>query len=157
MIDPARAVPSVIDHMMVTPVKVHAQPAPDRQAITKGDEWPRLDIYNRSVILRDVYILRSSWNDLDIVSIDNDGLFSVADKIPEGPRAPSEPLDSIGHVFRLIEKGISQVSSPIHITCHHLQNSWIVGNCPDRFSPTLLINILYIASAVEPRIRIGHL
>jgi hypothetical protein len=98
-----------------------------------------------------------SWNDLDIVSIDNDGLFGVADQISEGPRAPPEPLDSIGHVFRLIEKGISQVGGPIHITRHHLQNAWIVGNCPDRFSPNLLIDALYLPSAVKPRIRIGNL
>jgi hypothetical protein len=83
----------MVDHVVATPVKVHAQPASDRQAITKGDEWRSLHIYDRSVILRDIYILSLSWNDLDIISIDNDGLFSVADQVPECPRPPPEPLD----------------------------------------------------------------
>jgi hypothetical protein len=39
MIDPARAVPAVINHVVVAPVKVHAQPVPDHQAKAKGDEW----------------------------------------------------------------------------------------------------------------------
>jgi hypothetical protein len=81
-----------------------------------------------------------SWNNQDVVSFDNDALFGVTDQTPDGPRPPPEPLDRIGHVFRLIEKGISQVGSPIHIPGHHLKNVRIVGNCPDRLSPNLLVN-----------------
>jgi hypothetical protein len=81
-----------------------------------------------------------SWNNLDIVSFDNDALFSVTDQIADGSRPPPEPLDRIGHVFRLVQKGISQVGSPIHIPGHHLKNSWIVGNCPDGLSPIMLVN-----------------
>jgi hypothetical protein len=135
----------MIDHVVVTPVKVHAQPAPDRQAKAKGDERRGarsgfFDVYNRRVILRDIHILRLSWNNPDIVSFDNDALFSVTDQIADGPRPPPEPLDRIGHVLRLVEKGISQVGGPIHILGHHLKNARVVGNCPDGLSPNLLVN-----------------
>jgi hypothetical protein len=81
-----------------------------------------------------------SWNDLDIVSVDNDALFSVTDHIAGGLRPPPEPLDRIGHVFRLVEKGISQVGGPIHVLGHHVKNVWIVSNCPDGLGPILLVN-----------------
>jgi hypothetical protein len=98
-----------------------------------------------------------SWNNLDIVSFDNDGLFSVTDQIADGPRPPPEPLDRIGHVFRLVEKGISQVGGPIHILGHHFKNAWVVGNCPDGLIPGLLVNACHIPAAIEPRFRIGNL
>jgi hypothetical protein len=98
-----------------------------------------------------------SWNNLDVVSFDDDALFSVTDQIADGPRPPSEPLDRTGHVFRLVEKGISQVGSPIHILGHHSKNAWIVGNCPDGLSPILLVNARHIPSALEPHFRIGNL
>jgi len=81
-----------------------------------------------------------SWNDQDVVSFDNDALFIITDKTPDCPRPPPEPLDRIGHLFRLVEKGISQVGCPIHILGHHLKNVWIVGNCPDGLGPSLLVN-----------------
>jgi hypothetical protein len=145
MIDPPGAVPSMIDHVVVTPVEIHAQPAADRQAKSKGDErriarGRTFNVYDRRVILGDIYILRLGRNDLDIVSFDNDALFTVTDQVADGPRPPPEPLDRTGHVFRLVKKGISQVGSPIHILGHHLKNVWIVGNCPDGLGPILLIN-----------------
>ena len=38
MIDPTGAVPAMIDYVVMTPIKVHVQPAPDHQAKAKGDE-----------------------------------------------------------------------------------------------------------------------
>jgi hypothetical protein len=51
VINPAGPVPAMIDHMMVTPVEVHGQPAPDYQTESKGNERrsarvPSLDIDN---------------------------------------------------------------------------------------------------------------
>jgi hypothetical protein len=51
IIDPAGAVPTMIDYTVVTPVKVHDQPAPDYQTEAKCNErWsarvPSLDIDN---------------------------------------------------------------------------------------------------------------
>jgi hypothetical protein len=51
VIDPAGAVPAMIDNMVVTPVKVHGQPATDHQTKAKGEKGlsariPSLDIDN---------------------------------------------------------------------------------------------------------------
>jgi len=146
MIDPARAIPAMIDHVMVTPVEVHGQPTPDHQTISKGDErrithGRTFNIDNRRFILWDVYILRLGRNDLDVVSFDNDTLFIVTYQIADGPCPPPEPLDRTGHFFRLVEKGVSHVGSPIHILSHHFKNVRVVGNCSDGLIPHLLVNI----------------
>ncbi len=98
VINPAVAVPSMIDDMVVMPVKVHAQPAPDCQTKPKGNEGcdsncRSLHIYNRRVVLGNVDVLRLSRDDLDIVVLDNDRLFTITDQIPYGPRLPAEALD----------------------------------------------------------------
>jgi hypothetical protein len=51
MIDPAGAVPTMIDYIVATPVKVHNQPAPDYQTEAICNEGrsariPSLDIDN---------------------------------------------------------------------------------------------------------------
>lgn len=145
MIDPAGVIPAMIDHVVMTPVEVHGQPAPDRQAVSEGDErrithGRTFNVDNRRFILGDVYILRLSRNDLDIVSIDDDTLFGVADEIADGPRAPPEPLNRTGYIFRLVEKGVSHVGSPIHVPGHHFKNAGVVRNCPDGLGPILLVN-----------------
>ena len=145
VINPPVAIPAMIDDMMLTPVKIHAQPAPDYQAKSKGDErritnGRAFNIYNRRFILRDIYILRLGRNDLNVVSLDTNSLLIVTHQIPETLRSPPETLDRHCHVVRLVKKGVPQAGSPIHIISHHIKNAWVVGNCPDVLIPILLIN-----------------
>ena len=152
----------MIDYMVVTPVKVHAQPAPDCQTEAKGHErrstrGPSPDIDNGRIIPGDVYILRLSRNDLDIISIDHYCLLTGILQISGVSRLPPEPLDRSCHIFRLVEKGISQVGGPVYIIGHHVKNVWIAGNCPDGLIPVLIVNPRRILAASQPRCRIGNL
>jgi hypothetical protein len=161
VINPAVAVPAVIDDVVVIPVEVHGQPAPDGETKPKGNERPdscgrSLYIHNRRVVLGDVDILGLGRDDLDGVTLGNDRLFIVVDQIPDGPRPPPEALDRPGHVFRLVEEGIPQVGSPIHIPAHHEQNVWVVGHCFHGLVPVLLVDPGRIPAACQPRRRIGY-
>jgi hypothetical protein len=145
MIDPARPIPAMIDYVALAPVKVHAQPAPDCQTKTVGDEgWrargPTFFIHNGSVILGNVHILWLSRDNLDVVPVDNDLLFIVALQIAVVSGLPPQPLDRSRHIFRLVEKGISEIGNPVQIPGHHFKNVRIVGNCLDRFIPTLSVD-----------------
>jgi hypothetical protein len=98
VINPAVTVPAMVDDMVVIPVKVHAQPAPDCQTKPKGNErrdpyGRSLHIYNRRIVLGDVDILGLSRDDLNIFAFDNDRLFIVTDQIPDGFRPPPKALD----------------------------------------------------------------
>ena len=97
IIDPAVAAPTMIDDMVVVPIKVHTQPAPDCQTNPKSNE--RRDPYGRSlhidsrrVVLGNVDVLGLGRDNLDIVAFDNDCLFIVTDQIPDGSRPPPEAL-----------------------------------------------------------------
>jgi hypothetical protein len=98
IINPAVAVPAMVDDMVVIPVKVHAQPTPDCQPKPKGNERRNpfarsLHIYNYRIVPGDVNILRLSRDDLNIIAFNNDRLFIVTDQIPDGFRPPPEALD----------------------------------------------------------------
>jgi hypothetical protein len=145
VINPTGAVPAMIDHMMVTPVEVHGQPTPDYQTEAKGNERrsarvPSLDIDNRRIIPRDIYVLRLGRNDLDIISIRNYILLAGTLQIAGVSRLPPETLDRTCYVFRLADKSLSQVGSPVHIISQHFQSIRIVGNCLDGLIPVLPIN-----------------
>jgi hypothetical protein len=162
IINPAVAVPAMIDDMVVMPVKVHAQPAPDCQTKPKGNErrdpyGRSLYIYNRRVVLGDVDVPGLGRDDLDVVAIDNDRLFIVTDQIPDGLRPPPEALDCPGHLCRLVEKGIPQVGCPVHIPAHHKKNIWVVGHRLHGLFPVLLVDPGRIPAAFQPRRRIGYL
>ncbi len=106
-IDPASVIPSVIYDMMVGPVEVHGQPAPDHQAEAERDErritrCRTFIIYYRRLILGNIYVLRLGWNDLNVVAFDNDTLFFIADQIAGIPCPPSESLDRASYVLRLV-------------------------------------------------------
>jgi hypothetical protein len=125
MINPTRTVPAVIDNVVATPVKVHAQPVSDRETETEYNErWAArnsfFDVHGHGIVLGDVNILGHSRIDPDIVPFDNDALFTVTNQIADCPRPPPEALDRIGHVFRLVHESVSQVGGPIHIRSHHL-------------------------------------
>ena len=78
-IDPAGAVPSMIEQVVVAPVEVQVQPASDSQPHAEGNERRNvgcLNVYDRRVVFRDINILGLGRDDLDIVPVDNDGLFS---------------------------------------------------------------------------------
>ena len=98
IINPAVAAPTMIDDMVVMPVKVHAQPAPDCQTKPKGNErrdpyGRSLHIYNHRVVLRNVDIPGLGRDDLNVVVFDNDRLLIVTDQVSDGFRPPPEALD----------------------------------------------------------------
>jgi len=98
IINPAGAVPAMIDDVVVMPVKVHAQPAPDCQTKPKGNErrdpyGRSLHIYNHRVVLWDVDVSGLGRDDLNVVAFDNDRLLIVTDQVSDGFRPPPEALD----------------------------------------------------------------
>jgi hypothetical protein len=98
VINPAVAVPAVIDDVVMIPVEVHGQPAPDGETKPKGNERPHsrgrsLHIYNCRVVLGDVDILGLGRDDLDGVALGNDRLFIVVGQVPDGTCPPPEALD----------------------------------------------------------------
>src|SRR5271157_2333388 len=80
MIDPARPIPAMIDYVVLAPVKVHAQPAPDCQTKAVRDKGrragrPAIFIYDRIIILGNVHIVRLNGDDLEVLPVDNYLLF----------------------------------------------------------------------------------
>src|SRR5512136_872460 len=119
VIDPTGMVPAMIDYMVATPVEVHGQPTPDQQTKAKRNErWsarvPSLDIDNRRIIERDVDILRLRRNDFDIVSIHNYSMMTGSFQIAGISGLLPESLDRSCYIFRLAEKSLPQVGSPIY-------------------------------------------
>jgi hypothetical protein len=101
--------------------------------------------------------LRLGRIDLNISSVDGNSLLIVTDQIPKALCLPPQTLDRICHIFRLIQKSVSNAGSPIHIISHHIKNRWVVSNCADILIPILLINTRWVTTASQPACRIGNL
>jgi hypothetical protein len=131
MIDPPTTVPSMIKDVVMMPVKVQVQPASYRQPDAKGNERkkarsPSLNVHNRSIVCRDIYVLRLGGNDLNIITVDNNSLLIGTYQIPEVSRFPPQTLDRICHILRLIQKNLPDAGGPIRVVSHHVQNLRVV-------------------------------
>lgn len=150
VISPPR-IPISNAHFAPRPIAIIVKPRTHGKAEPKayyrldiGRIWLHVD--DLGIVLRNIDHLGLGRHDADVAFLLDDALLRGIDQRARRSCLCAERLDRIHDVGRLIQKDLSELSRPLQILIHPLDNLGVAGQGPDAFVPWLVVDLSWVAA-----------